>query len=863
MEEAERKTKKEKMGLKRIEFLVAAAVIAIITFSVISMNLVRNRIIDFAVKNMEVLTEHDAFSVERNIQQYGGILDGIALEIRQAEKLDEQNCIQLLEKSRRLLGDPCVSLSFIADDDKILDSSLTVSEDEKLAGICRGKNGNFACYYEDNRSGDTETREVILIGRTFDAVSFNGHTYRYLAAKMEKGILQDFIKLDSYDSKGHTHIIDFQGNYLINHHRSLESEKVENFYETMERGRLKGGMTVSEIQERIQNRDNFTFQYQDVNGEDNLITCTYMEMGKWYYLNVVPRYVFVNQSKALMELFAFFMIVIFSVIAAVWISVFHRRSRIIAMERKHRAELTEALDMAQAANRAKTIFLNNMSHDIRTPMNAIIGFVTLASTHIDNKERVSDYLEKISKSSSHLLSLINDVLDMSRIESGKVSIEMKTENLSEILHGLKDIILADVHAKQLELFVDALDVQDEYIVCDKLRLNQVLLNLTSNALKYTNPGGMVSVRVIEKGYSESGKGIYEFRIKDNGIGMSEEFVKTIFQPFTREKSSTVSGIQGTGLGMAITKNIVDMMGGTIEVESEPGVGTEFIVVFEFEIPENKKELPVIRSLEGLRGLIVDDDMNACQSAAAMLRQLGMRSEWCMYGKEAIARTQEALKMDDYFHVYIIDWLMPDMNGIETVRRLRKIVSGAAPMILLSAYDWTDAEEEAREAGVTDFISKPLFLSDLCDKLMRVCGEGQEEDSCEDVMEEDHFDGKRLLLAEDIELNREIAEEILGQAGFLVESVENGQAAVDRINGSEPGYFDAVLMDVQMPVMDGYEATRAIRKLENKALSDIPIIAMTANAFEEDRKEALLAGMNGHVGKPIDIPTLLNALKNVL
>ena len=281
-----------------------------------------------------------------------------------------------------------------------------------------------------------------------------------------------------------------------------------------------------------------------------------------------------------MELFAFFMIVIFSVIAAVWISVFHRRSRIIAMERKHRAELTEALDMAQAANRAKTIFLNNMSHDIRTPMNAIIGFVTLASTHIDNKERVSDYLEKISKSSSHLLSLINDVLDMSRIESGKVSIEMKTENLSEILHGLKDIILADVHAKQLELFVDALDVQDEYIVCDKLRLNQVLLNLTSNALKYTNPGGMVSVRVIEKGYSESGKGIYEFRIKDNGIGMSEEFVKTIFQPFTREKSSTVSGIQGTGLGMAITKNIVDMMGGTIEVESGPGVGTEFIVVFE-------------------------------------------------------------------------------------------------------------------------------------------------------------------------------------------------------------------------------------------------------------------------------------------
>lgn len=525
-------------------------------------------------------------------------------------------------------------------------------------------------------------------------------------------------------------------------------------------------------------------------------------------------------------------------------------------------ELSDALALADQANRAKTTFLNNMSHDIRTPMNAIIGFTGLAMEHLDNKERARDYLSKISQSSNHLLSLINDVLDMSRIESGNMVIEEKPENLAEILHGLRNIIQADVHAKQLELFVETVDVTNEGIYCDKLRLNQVLLNLLSNAIKFTNPGGTVSLRVTEKESGNEGTALYEFRVKDTGIGMSPDFAKTIFEPFTRERNSTVSGIQGTGLGMAITKNIVDMMHGTIEVESEKGEGTVFTVTVELRYNENAKRPDVITELKGMRSLVVDDDVISCQSVSKMLRQMGMRSEWTMYGKEAVVRTTEAFDMGDPYQVYIIDWSMPDMNGIETVRQIRKVVGHEAPVILLSAYDWVDVETEARNAGVTDFISKPLFESDLHYVLEKAIGKNpvnEEKDSPDNEM----FMGKRVLLAEDNELNREIAEEILRSRGITVETAENGEIAYEMVKRSSPGYYDLVLMDVQMPVMDGYEATEKIRSLRDKKLSEIPIIAMTANAFEEDRKKALEAGMNGHIAKPVDVDLMMDILSKVI
>lgn len=524
------------------------------------------------------------------------------------------------------------------------------------------------------------------------------------------------------------------------------------------------------------------------------------------------------------------------------------------LEKKNR-ELELAVRQEETANRAKREFLFNMSHDIRTPMNAIIGYTSLAATHVDNRDQVVEYLKKISTASQHLLSLINDVLDMSRIESGRVSLELKTIHLPNLIHDIRDILQSNISSKRLSLFIDTMDVTDEDIIGDPMRVNQILLNILSNAVKFTPTGGMISLRITQKNTSPSGFADYEFVVRDNGIGMSEEYQKHIFEQFSREESASVSRTQGTGLGMSITKRLVDMMGGTIVVKSVAGKGSEFTVSLRFPLSGERPEPTRIPELEGLRALVADDDTSTCLNISKMLRSIGMRADWTSSGKEAVIRAQDAWEQGDGFRAYIIDWLIPDMNGIEVVRQIRRVIGDDTPIIILTAYDWADIEEEAREAGVTAFCAKPLFMSDL----RHVLGSAFREEVPEENMADPDLSGCRLLLVEDNNLNLEIATTLLEEAGAKVEQAMNGREAVEKIAQASAGQYDLILMDVQMPEMDGYEATRQIRAMADPARSQIPIIAMTANAFSEDIQDALAAGMNDHIAKPFEIHKLLRKI----
>ena len=603
----------------------------------------------------------------------------------------------------------------------------------------------------------------------------------------------------------------------------------------------------------------------------NILGSDYTNKLAYRYTDELNSYTLMDAALDNLPLVATILIVIAALIIFLLIRDKRRRKKRLAAVEASRKELEEknielaqskealsdALAAAEHANRAKTAFLNSISHDIRTPMNAIVGFTAMAATHIDNKEQVQDYLSKISVSSRHLLSLINDVLDMSRIESGKMKIEETQTRLPDIIHDLRTILQGSIKAKNQDLYIDTQDVRNEDIITDKLRLSQMLLNILTNAVKFTPPGGTISFRVIEKPVHTPGMTSFEFRIKDNGIGMSEEFQKTIFDAFTRESDSTVSSIQGTGLGMAISKNIVDMMGGTISVSSQKGKGSEFTVNLPCRLPEHPTEYTRLTELEGLRALVADDDTNTCLSVCSMLRDIGMRPDWTNYGKEAVIRAKEAHENADSFSVYIIDWMMPDMNGIETVRRIRKLIGDNTPIIILTAYDWADIETEAREAGVTAFCTKPLFMSELRKVLSEPFSIKPETD--EESEKKLDFSGKRILLAEDNEMNRIIAISILEEHGLTVEVAEDGEKALNMVSSADAGYYDAVLMDIQMPVMNGYESAKQIRLLSDPQKASVPIIAVTANAFEEDRRIALEAGMNGHLAKPYDIPMMLETL----
>ena len=527
----------------------------------------------------------------------------------------------------------------------------------------------------------------------------------------------------------------------------------------------------------------------------------------------------------------------------------------------HKA-LKDAYRAAENASRAKTEFLSNMSHDIRTPMNAIVGLTAIAGANIESQDRVVECLGKITKSSRHLLGLINEVLDMARIESGRISLAEEDFSLPELVDNLLTITkpAIDEHHHQLEAHVE--HIEHEAVCGDSLRIQQVFVNLMSNAVKYTPDGGNITLTIKEKPNGFSELGCYEFSIEDNGIGMTPEFQKIMFEPFSRADDHRTTKVQGTGLGMAIARNIVNLMNGDIQVESAPNKGTKITVTVYLKLQKNEKEQE--KELLDLPVLVVDDDKTCCESTVATLQEIGIAGEWVLTGKEAVERCYARHEINSDYFAVILDWKMPEMDGIATARKIRERVGEDVTIIILTSFDFSEIEEEARAAGVNAFMAKPLFRSRLTATLRQFTS-GKKEENARNYLEDfakENYAGKRILLVEDNELNREIATEIIGMTGVTIDSAENGKIAIEKVMEAPEKWYDLIFMDIQMPIMNGYEATAAIRALAGSR-GKVPIIAMTANAFAEDVQLAKNTGMNEHIAKPLDLNKLNDVLKQWL
>ena len=530
-------------------------------------------------------------------------------------------------------------------------------------------------------------------------------------------------------------------------------------------------------------------------------------------------------------------------------------------EQQIQQALREAIDAANASNKAKSEFLSSMSHDIRTPMNGIIGMTAIAANHLDDRERVADCLRKISESSNHLLSLINEVLDMSKIESGKVELQEEEFSLAELIDGMLAMTRPQIQAHDHSFRVNIVNMEHEQVIGDSRRIQQVFVNIMSNAIKYTPNGGKISLSVRESPTKTQDFGHYQFIFEDNGYGMTEEFQKQLFEPFARANDKQTAGIQGTGLGMAITRNIVRMMGGDISVESVYGEGSRFTVNIYLKL--QKKENVNYESFYDLRVLVADDDPICCESACELLSDMGMNSEWVLSGKAAVERAKTRREQGRDFFAFIIDWKLPDQGGVETTRQIRDVLGEGVPIIIFSAYDWSEIEQEAREAGATAFISKPLFrtkLANLFDSLVNNHRNEADPDAPLHELEDLDLSGRRVLLAEDQEINAEIAIDFLEMTGLKVDWARDGAQAVEMLAASPDGYYSMIFTDIQMPVMDGYEAAKKIRAMNRPYAYEIPIVAMSANAFNEDILKSRKAGMNDHIAKPIDIDALIRMLR---
>ncbi len=617
----------------------------------------------------------------------------------------------------------------------------------------------------------------------------------------------------------------------------------------------------AQVDDNIKSGKNIMF-YHDIQGKESLIYMWAVNDGAIYLIGYVPIEAIQQEGRTVNQNI---FIVIFVMLAAFLLCctlyyLNHRQQNRIRREQEeereiHNRQLAEALQAAQIASNSKTMFLSNMSHDIRTPMNAILGFTTLLAKDADNPAKVREYTKKITSSGQHLLSLINDVLDVSKIESGKVVLTIGEFTLNNLVSSVDAIIRPMAKSKGQKFHVSVTDINHEYLVGDETRINQILINLLSNAVKYTPEGGNIWFRIIGlKQYSSQYEHI-RIEVEDDGYGMTPEYLETIFDAFTRAENSTTNKVQGTGLGMAITKNIVELMGGTIEVSSEIDKGSIFKVELELRIPESQTDKQFWEKSGISRILAIDDDIEICKSIQVLMKDTGVFVDTALRGEDAVQMIQNACSTGEYYHMILLDWKMPGMDGIETARKIHEATQSQAPILFLTAYDGAEIQEEALQAGSVGVLAKPFFVSAFKEKILEIQAGQEESHNSLENEENNSLEGLHLLVAEDNEINAEILSELLELEGVTCEIMENGKLAMERFNNSSLGEFDAILMDVQMPIMNGYEATRAIRALERKDAKEIPIIAMTANAFAEDVKDALDSGMNVHISKPIDMELL--------
>ncbi len=707
--------------------------------------------------------------------------------------------------------------------------------------------------------------KVILLGVPSPHPPTPEHDCAALVVGFPVEYISDNLALEENSERAYSYIIRKDGSFVIrtaDAYRNNYFERVRVVYDDV------NGMTPDEYIQALSAAMGEDSDYSNeftMDGERYHLFCTHLPYSEWYLITFMPYGTMDSVVRSFSQEWGSLTILSGAIILTALLLVFFKY---FGLTRQQLHEVEEARQAAEAAqkeaehaNRAKSEFLSNMSHDIRTPMNAIVGMTAIATANINNTDQVKNCLKKIALSSKHLLGLINDVLDMSKIESGKMTLNMDQVSLREVVEGIVSICQPQVRAKRQHFDVFIHDISTENVICDSVRLNQVLLNLLSNAIKFTPDGGEIHVALYEE---DSPKGDDYVRIhiqvRDTGIGMSEEFKKHIFDSFAREDSQRVHRTEGTGLGMSITKYIVvDAMGGSIDMDSRQGQGTTFTVTLDLEkalVMEEDMILP------NWNMLVVDDDRQLCESTVAALSSIGITAEWTLDGESAVNMVVKRHRRGDEYQIILLDWKLPDMDGIDTARRIRQELGDKVPILLISAYDWGEIEDQAKAAGITGFISKPLFKSTLFNSLRQFAGLPESQTERRPQERRRDLTGKHILLAEDNELNWEIANELLSEEGLVLDWAENGQICVEMFQQSAAGYYDAVLMDIRMPIMGGYEATQVIRTLERPD-RDLPIIAMTADAFAEDVKRALDCGMNAHVAKPVDVDEVMRLLSKFI